>query len=103
LYNASVWLYRTTEIFAQVKEAVLSIDEEAPTATPSDPLTAQLTGGKYSRYEAQVRAMQRDSSTYCDEPKDVDEYEAWIRSFRIDDRYSLFLSSSYVQDDLEHH
>ncbi len=50
-----------------------------------------------------MRAMQRDSSTYCDEPKDVDEYEAWIRSFRIDDRYSLFLSSSYVQDDLEHH
>jgi hypothetical protein len=45
LYNASVWLYRTTEIFAQVKEAVLSIDEEAPAATPSDPLTAQLTGG----------------------------------------------------------
>jgi len=40
-----VWLYRTTEIFAQVKEAVLSIDEEAPAATPSDPLTAQLTGG----------------------------------------------------------
>lgn len=53
--------------------------------------------------DEQVRAMQRDSSTYCDEPKDVDEYEAWIRSFRIDDRYSLFLSSSYVQDDLKHH
>lgn len=53
--------------------------------------------------DEQVRAMQRDSSTYCDEPKDVDEYEAWIHSFRIDDRYSLFLSSSYVQDDLKHH
>ncbi|CAM6009178.1 unnamed protein product [Sphagnum balticum] len=100
-FGSSVWR-GTTEIFAQVKEAVLSIDEEAPAATPSDPLTAQLSGGKYSRYEAQVRAMQRDSSTYCDEPKDLDEYEAWIHSFRIDDRKDeieeLLSSNAFMQE-----
>lgn len=35
---------------------------------------------KYSRFEAEVAAMQRDSSTYCDEPADADEYAEWRSS-----------------------
>jgi hypothetical protein len=52
--------------------------------------------------DEQVRAMQRDSSTYCDEPKEVDEYEAWICSFRIDDRKDeieeLLSSNAFMQE-----
>jgi hypothetical protein len=58
----------------------------------------EMWGGE----DEQVRAMQRDSSTYCDEPKDVDEYEAWIRSFRIDDRKDeieeLLSSNAFMQE-----
>ena len=37
----------------------------------------------YSRLDAEVSAMQRNSSTYCDEPEDRDDYEArpWLPHF----------------------
>lgn len=35
----------------------------------------------------QVSAMQRDSSTYCDEPEDVDEFVKWCAGFKLDDRW----------------
>ncbi|WIA39698.1 hypothetical protein OEZ86_005761 [Tetradesmus obliquus] len=35
---------------------------------------------RYSRFEAEVAAMQRDSSTYCDEPEDAADYAAWRSS-----------------------
>ena len=38
---------------------------------------------KYSRLDAEVSAMQRNSSTYCDEPEDRAEYEAWLGSFDL--------------------
>jgi hypothetical protein len=38
--------------------------------------------GKYSRLEAEVSAMQRDSSTYCDEPEDADDFGAWLQVLR---------------------
>jgi glutamyl-tRNA reductase len=44
----------TTEILAQVKEAVLSIDEEAATTTHSDALATPFSNAKYNRYESQV-------------------------------------------------
>jgi hypothetical protein len=52
-FGSSVWR-GTTEIFAQVKEAVLSIDEEAATTTHSDALATPFSNAKYSRYESQV-------------------------------------------------
>lgn len=39
-----------------------------------------------SRFEADVNAMQRDSSTYCDEPEDEDDYVAWLASFDLEVR-----------------
>jgi len=38
-----VWLYKTIEMFALVKESILSINEKALVATPSSPLTTHLT------------------------------------------------------------
>jgi hypothetical protein len=35
------------------------------------------------RFEADVAAMQRDSSTYCDEPEDCEEFEAWLAGFDL--------------------
>ena len=38
---------------------------------------------RYSRFDADVAAMQRDSSTYCDEPEDGDDYRAWLAGFDL--------------------
>lgn len=36
-------------------------------------------GAKYSRLDSDIAAMQRDSSTYCDEPVDTEAYDAWLQ------------------------
>lgn len=30
--------------------------------------------------------MQRDSSTYCDEPEDENDFASWVATFIMDDR-----------------
>eukprot|EP00245_Coleochaete_scutata_P017545 TRINITY_DN864_c0_g1_i1.p1 TRINITY_DN864_c0_g1~~TRINITY_DN864_c0_g1_i1.p1 ORF type:complete len:583 (-),score=194.40 TRINITY_DN864_c0_g1_i1:964-2712(-) len=91
-FGASVWR-GTTEIIAQVKEAVALVEEEAAmnakqlrSNSNSSYASAALTRGKYSRYEAQVSAMQRDSGTYCDEPEDTEDFATWNSTFKLDDR-----------------
>ena len=34
--------------------------------------------GRYSRLQADIRATQHNSSTYCDEPEDTEEFQAWL-------------------------
>ena len=33
---------------------------------------------KYSRLEAEISAMQRNSSTYCDQPEDLEDFAKWL-------------------------
>jgi len=40
-------------------------------------------GARYSRLEAEVSAMQRNSGTYCDEPEDGRDYAAWLAGFDL--------------------
>jgi len=42
-----------------------------------------LSKGKYSRLEADISSMQRDSATYCDEPADTADYQAWRSKFNL--------------------
>ena len=37
-------------------------------------LSSSGSSAKYSRLEAEISAMQRNSSTYCDEPEDSADY-----------------------------
>jgi len=41
---------------------------------------------KFSRFDADVAAMQRDSSTYCDEPDDKEDFENWVAGFDLPSR-----------------
>lgn len=41
---------------------------------------ANLDGPKYSRLDADISAMQRSSSTYCDQPEDSLDFEAWLKA-----------------------
>eukprot|EP00854_Cymbomonas_tetramitiformis_P018663 gene18663-22283_t len=83
----------TTEIFAQVREAVQTEFEEPKKtkknrAKQRSARDAGVVGssGKYNRYESQVYALQRDSSTYCDEPEDKSDYDTWCSTFQVSEQ-----------------
>ncbi|XP_073155813.1 uncharacterized protein [Henckelia pumila] len=45
-----------------------------------------LSTGRYSRFEAQLSAIQSDLSTFCEEPEDVEEYKKWKSEFQLNER-----------------
>ncbi|GAB4814735.1 hypothetical protein N2152v2_001781 [Parachlorella kessleri] len=83
-------LVGTSDLFDQIKEAVQNeMAFEGPSEggvrrMPSKRQLASAQGAKFSRFEADVSAMQRDSSTYCDEPEDEDDYAAWLETFKLE-------------------
>jgi len=83
-------LKSTTELLSSVSEAIDLVEDDASPARSKHrrPLSLEGAAGvaKYNRFEAQVAAMQRDSSTYCDEPEDEEDFQAWQEEFKLDDR-----------------
>ncbi|KAL1216524.1 hypothetical protein V5N11_030167 [Cardamine amara subsp. amara] len=80
----------TAEIIAQGKEAILAAGNESDS---SDNNSSQSFGRRdsfsskpYSRFDAQVRAVQGDLSTYSEEPEDSDDYKKWESEFSLDDK-----------------
>ncbi|GMH41568.1 hypothetical protein BSKO_09478 [Bryopsis sp. KO-2023] len=45
--------------------------------------STSLSTMKYSRFESEVSAMQRDSGTYCDEPENEEEFAEWKDEFDL--------------------
>lgn len=79
----------TTELFDQVKDAIqaeMAFDSRGDNRVASKRQLVNVSNTKFSRFEADVNAMQRDSSTYCDEPEDEDDYVAWLASFDLEVR-----------------
>lgn len=82
----------TKELIEQVKDAMETeisavAREQRRAGRSSKAGAAKLTAvsGRYSRFEAEVSAMQRDSSTYCDVPEDKEDYEKWRSTFQLKD------------------
>ncbi|CAL8468843.1 g8384 [Coccomyxa elongata] len=83
----------TRELLEQVTDAISSeLDSIEGMAARNRPGAAHrstarfaASGGsaKYSRLDAEVSAMQRNSSTYCDEPADAADYAAWLAGFDL--------------------
>lgn len=48
-----------------------------------DRLSPSGSSAKYSRLEAEISAMQRNSSTYCDEPEDCADYRVSLRTLPV--------------------
>ncbi|KXZ43720.1 hypothetical protein GPECTOR_82g254 [Gonium pectorale] len=69
-----------TEIAAATKEGKRAARGKSSAASAAKLSAVQA---KYSRYEAEVAAMQRDSSTYCDEPEDAEDYARWKADFSL--------------------
>lgn len=95
-FGSSVWR-GTTDILAEGKELISKLDEENANnnnneqgfgrgESSSSAYSNVSFQGKYSRYETQIRAMQLDSNTYCQEPEDIEDFEAWKSEFGLDER-----------------
>ena len=70
-------------LYTQAKDTIQQ--EMTAAATEGRPLRGPNSGrgasagAKYSRLDSDIAAMQRDSSTYCDEPADTAAYSAWLQ------------------------
>ncbi|KAL5792998.1 hypothetical protein ACOSP7_001592 [Xanthoceras sorbifolium] len=79
----------TAQIISQGKEAILAIDHESDSSDSnlysSNNLNNSGQQKKYSRFDAQVRAIQGDVNTYCEEVDDLDDYKKWKSGLVLDD------------------
>ncbi|THU53704.1 hypothetical protein C4D60_Mb10t17270 [Musa balbisiana] len=85
-FGGSVWR-GTTEIISQGKEAILLMEAEAggtdqyPTDHGSQ--SATPSSKRYSRFEAQVLAIQSDVNTFSEEPEDAQDFNNWRSGFDL--------------------
>lgn len=97
------------DIVAQGKEA-LSQAAAAASAGPqasdggggdSDPSSASGAHVRYSRFEAQLRALQADPATFTSDPEDAEDFAAWSEGFSLDERAEEIEALCYDSDALE--
>ncbi|OIW12690.1 hypothetical protein TanjilG_24623 [Lupinus angustifolius] len=82
----------TAQIISQGKDAILAIDLDSDSDNTSNTPKHRLSNvsdksfnsKRYSRFDAQVRSIQGDASTYTEEPGDLDEYNKWKSEFSLD-------------------
>ncbi|CAH8283622.1 unnamed protein product [Eruca vesicaria subsp. sativa] len=82
-------LKSTAEIIAQGKEAILTAGNESDSSDNSTSFGRRDSfshSKPYSRFDAQVRAVQGDLSTYSEEPEDSDDYNKWESEFSLGDK-----------------
>ncbi|KAJ9171918.1 hypothetical protein P3X46_015217 [Hevea brasiliensis] len=83
-------LKNTVQIISQGKEAILAADHESDSSDNNNEksITSQqsLNSKPYSRFDAQVRAIQGDASTYCEETQDLEDYKKWKLGFVLEEK-----------------
>jgi hypothetical protein len=95
------------DIVAQGKEALSQAAAAAgggPQASDggdSDPSSASGTHVRYSRFEAQLRALQADPATFTSDPEDAEDFAAWSKGFILDEREEEIEALCYDSDALE--
>lgn len=98
------------DIVAQGKDAIAQVAAAAAAA----PATGHSDGGggesepssasgqvRYSRFEAQLRALQSDPATFTSDPEDSDDFAAWRVGFSVDERSGEIEALCYESDALE--
>jgi len=56
---------------------------------------------RYSRFEAQLRALQADPATFTADPEDAEDFAAWSKGFSLDERKDEIEALCYDSDALE--
>lgn len=85
----STVLKGTAQIIAQGKDAILAIDQESDSDNSSNHnLSNQRSSNSkpYSRFDAQVRSIQGDTATFCEEPEDMSDFDEWKSQFVMNDK-----------------
>ncbi|KAK7355781.1 hypothetical protein VNO80_15043 [Phaseolus coccineus] len=73
----------TAQIISQGKDAILAVDLDSDSDNNSANRKS-LDLMRYSRFDAQVRAIQGDVSTYSEEPEDLSEFNEWKLGFLLE-------------------
>lgn len=87
-FGSSV-LKGTAQIIAQGKDAILAVDQESDSDNSNNQNNSNQrssTSKPYSRFDAQVRSIQGDLATYCEEPEDLDDFDKWKSQFQLNDK-----------------
>ncbi|RDX66491.1 BSD domain-containing protein 1, partial [Mucuna pruriens] len=72
----------TAQIISQGKDAILAVDLDSDSDNNSN--RKSLDSMRYSRFDAQVRAIQGDVGTYSEEPEDLNEFNEWKLGFSLE-------------------
>ncbi|CAN6176445.1 unnamed protein product [Urochloa humidicola] len=94
------------DIVAQGKDALSQV-AAAAAATPgsdggeSEQSSASGAPVRYSRFEAQLRALQADPATFTADPEDAEDFAAWSKGFSLDERNDEIEALCYDNDALE--
>ncbi|OEL14281.1 hypothetical protein BAE44_0024701 [Dichanthelium oligosanthes] len=96
------------DIVAQGKDALSQV-----AAAAAAPVSAHSDGGeseqssasgahvRYSRFEAQLRALQADPATFTADPEDAVDFADWSKGFSLDERKDEIEALCYDSDALE--
>nr|AFK39974.1 unknown [Medicago truncatula] len=94
----------TAQIISQGKEAILAVnldsDSDNSTATANRD-SNRLDSKRYSRFDAQVRAIQGDVGTYTEMPEDLSEFDEWKLGFVLDEKSDEMEKLSRENDAME--
>jgi hypothetical protein len=96
------------DIVAQGKDALSQVAAAAAPSSSaphsdggeSDPSSARGRV-RYSRFEAQLRALQADPATFTAYPEDAEDFAAWSKEFSFDERKEEIETLCYESDALE--
>jgi hypothetical protein len=96
------------DIVAQGKDALSQVAAAAAPSSSaphsdggeSDPSSARGRV-RYSRFEAQLRALQADPATFTAYPEDAEDFAAWSKEFSLDERKEEIETLCYESDALE--
>ncbi|KAM7485172.1 hypothetical protein LguiA_001181 [Lonicera macranthoides] len=79
-----------TEIINHGKESIFIDDSDSEMLSDTKSITSSsqldLSSRPYSRLDVQIRSIQSDMNTYCEEPEDLVEYNEWKLGFVLDER-----------------
>ncbi|XVE73194.1 hypothetical protein DITRI_Ditri11bG0097800 [Diplodiscus trichospermus] len=81
----------TAQIINQGKDAILAAGNESDSSSSESSrknysTQRSLNSKRYSRFDAQVRTIQGDINTYCEEPEDLGDYKKWKSGFALEEK-----------------
>lgn len=79
-------LKSTAEIIAHGKETLLAPSDGESDSESHSHSNQNLTPRRYSRFEAQLRSIQSDANSYCEEPEDLEDYNKWKLGFVLEEK-----------------